>query len=55
MKTITIDDLKINTDQLIDGAINDEFFKVKTQNGTAVVISEAEWDILIESLMHLTQ
>ena len=51
MNIVTIETLKSNADKLISDVLtNDEFFKVSTPNGNAVVINEREWEILIESL-----
>ena len=51
MKTVTIDKLKENANELISNVINeDEFFEIETKDGVAVVINEREWNILIESL-----
>lgn len=35
---------------LVGAAANDDFLKIKTPSGTAVLISEAEYQILLESL-----
>lgn len=35
---------------LIGAAVNDEFVKIKTSAGTAVLISEAEWNVLVGAL-----
>ena len=51
MKTVNVEQLKSNTEELILNVINnDEFFEVETPNGRAVVINEREWNVLIESL-----
>ena len=51
MKTVNIQQLKFNAEELISNAINnDEFFEVETKDGTAVVINRREWDVLVESL-----
>ncbi|MDY3984832.1 hypothetical protein [Dysosmobacter sp.] len=34
---------------LIGAAANDDFVKINTSAGTAVLISEAEWNILVEA------
>lgn len=53
MKTVTIQELQSNAQKLIDNVLNnDEFFEIKTESGTAVVINELEWNILVESLRH---
>ena len=50
MKTVNIQQLKFNAEELISNAINnDEFFEVETKDG-AVVINKREWDVLVESL-----
>ena len=35
---------------LIGAAVNDDFVKIKTNVGNAVLISETEWDILRDAL-----
>lgn len=35
---------------LIRAATNDEFVKIKTSSGNAVLISEEEWNLLLEAL-----
>lgn len=35
---------------LIGAAVNDDFVKIKTSAGNAVLISEAEWNILVEAM-----
>ena len=40
-----------NAENLLIGAVaNDDFVKIHTSAGNAVLISEAEWDILVEAL-----
>ena len=34
---------------LIGAAVNDDFVKIKTSAGNAVLISEAEWNILVDA------
>lgn len=34
---------------LIGAVVNDDFLKVKTSAGNAVIISEAEWNILVDA------
>lgn len=35
---------------LIGAVANDDFVKIKTQAGNAVLISEAEWNILVDAM-----
>lgn len=35
---------------LIGAVANDDFVKIKTPAGNAVLISEAEWDILVDAM-----
>lgn len=35
---------------LIGAAANDDFVKIKTNAGNAVLISEAEWNILVDAM-----
>lgn len=47
----TISEFAADTEALVLGAIeNDDFVKIRTRAGNAVLISEAEWDILRDSL-----
>ena len=47
----TISEFLENAEAMIIGAAaNDDFVKIKTQKGTAVLISESEWDVLIEAM-----
>lgn len=40
-----------NANNLLIGAVsNDDFVKIHTSAGNAVLISEAEWNILVEAL-----
>jgi len=34
---------------LIGAAVNDDFVKIKTRTGNAVLISESEWNILLDA------
>lgn len=46
-----ISEFLANAEALIIGAAtNDDFVKIKTPKGTAVLISESEWNILIEAM-----
>lgn len=47
----TIKDFAINAEELVLGAIvNDDFVKIKASEGNAVLISEAEWDMLVDAM-----
>lgn len=51
MKTINVNDFKNNTEQcLLNAVINDDFLTVETHKGKAVIISEAEYTMLIDAL-----
>ena len=40
-----------NAENFLIGAVsNDDFVKIKTKAGNAVLISEAEWNILVDAL-----
>lgn len=44
----TLKEFMEDSEKLIAGAIvNDDFLKIKTDNGNAVLISEDEWNILL--------
>ncbi len=47
----TLSEFLADTEKLTIGAIeNDDFVKIRTRAGNAVLISEGEWNILIESM-----
>ena len=47
----TLDEFIKNAATLVNGAIlNDDFVTVTTDVGKAVVISKAEWDILVDAM-----
>lgn len=47
----TIQEFLENAESLVIGAAaNDDFVRIKTPEGTAVIISESEWNILIEAM-----
>lgn len=51
MIEITISEFLSNPEEYLKNAVtNDDFFKVWTKGGKAVVISEAEWNILRDAL-----
>ncbi len=51
MKTITLEDFNRNTIEFVkNAAANDDFVKIKTPIGTAVLISDAEWNIALDAL-----
>ena len=40
-----------DAERLLTGAVaNDDFVKIKTSVGNAVLISEAEWNVLVDAL-----
>lgn len=50
----TLNEFTKDADTLVKGAIvNDDFVTITTDVGNAVVISEAEWQILVEGMRHL--
>lgn len=55
MRKIDIEQLKSDAETIISNVINnDDFCKIETGEGIAVVINEHEWNLLKESLkMHL--
>lgn len=47
----TIQEFVTNAETLVIGAVvNDDFVKIKTEKGNAVLVNEAEWDILIDAM-----
>ena len=38
---------------LLGAAVNDDFVKVRGRNGNAVIVSEAEWNIMLDALKML--
>lgn len=51
LKNITENDLKNDLEKYLSGVIMDDvFLNVETKEGNAVIISEAEWNIMRESL-----
>lgn len=43
----TVEEFKNEAEELIENAIyNDDFVKIKTNAGNAILINEAEWNIL---------
>lgn len=43
-----------DAENLLNGAaVNDDFVKIKTSAGNAVLISEAEWNIMVEAMKHV--
>lgn len=50
----TMDEFVSDAENLVRGAIvNDDFVKVKTKDGIAVLISEAEWNIMADAFKML--
>lgn len=46
----TLKEFNSDTENLVIGAIvNDDFVKISTARGNAVLISEAEWNILVDA------
>lgn len=47
----TLSEFCNNAETLIkNAAVNDDFVKIKTESGTAVLISEDEWNILVDAI-----
>lgn len=47
----TMQEFVTNAEKLLIGAIvNDDFVKIKTNKGNAVLISENEWNILVDAM-----
>lgn len=47
----TIQEFTTNAEKLVIGAVvDDDFVRIKTSKGNAVLISEAEWDILVDAM-----
>lgn len=47
----TIQEFATNVEELVIGAVvNDDFVRIKTNKGNAVLISEAEWNIMVEAM-----
>lgn len=47
----TLSEFLSNAERLTASAIsNDDFLKIKTDVGNAVLISEAEWNILVDAM-----
>ena len=51
LKQITINDLQTQTEQIINNVINeDKFCEIHYEDDSAVIISKAEWNIMVEAL-----
>ena len=51
MKEVTSQTFIANVEKLLAGVFeNDEFLKIRTKYGNAVLISEDEWNILTDAL-----
>lgn len=53
----TIQEFTTNAEKLVIGAVvDDDFVKIKTNKGNAVLVSEAEWNIMVDAMrMVITQ
>ena len=52
----TLKDFLADAENLVMGAaVDDAFVKIATGNGNAVLISEAEWNILLEAMKKVLQ
>lgn len=51
MQEKTIQEFISDAENLMIGAVaNDDFVKIKTRAGNAVLISEAEWNVMVDAL-----
>ena len=51
MQELTTQEFVTNAEKhLINAVANDDFVKIQTNAGNAVLISEAEWNILIDAM-----
>lgn len=51
MRELTVQEFIEDTGKLVINAVeNDDFLKIKTSAGNAVLISEAEWNILTDAM-----
>lgn len=51
MQEKTTQEFLANAENLLIGAVaNDDFVKIKTSAGNAVLISEAEWNVMVDAL-----
>lgn len=51
MQELTTEEFFANAEKiLVNAAANDDFVKIRTKAGNAVLISEAEWNILVAAL-----
>lgn len=52
----TLKEFNSDAENLVIGAIvNDDFVKISTARGNAVLISEAEWNILVDAFKMVVQ
>ena len=51
MQTLTTQEFLADAERILTAAVaNDDFVKIQTNAGNAVLISEAEWSILIDAM-----
>ena len=51
MNKLSMNEFLNNPEAILTGAVaDDEFVKVKTKSGNAVIINESEWNILIGAM-----
>ena len=51
MNELSMNEFLNNPEAILTGAVaDDEFVKVKTKSGNAVIINESEWNILIGAM-----
>lgn len=51
MKEVTATEFIMDARELLYAAVkDDEFLKIRTRSGNAVLISEAEWNILVDAM-----
>lgn len=56
MKEVTATEFIMDARDLLYAAVkNDEFLKIKTRVGNAVLINEAEWNIMVDAMKVVLQ
>ena len=56
MKELTATEFITNARDLLYAAVeDDEFLKIKTRSGNAILINEAEWNIMVEAIKFVLQ
>ena len=56
MKELTATEFITNARDLLYSAVEyDEFLKIKTRSGNAILINEAEWNIMVDAIKAVLQ